>query len=144
VGYSDHTLGVDVAVAAAAAGARMVEKHLTLDHGTSDFRDHALSADPGQMRELVRRVRWTERVLGEPAVRPVAAEAPLLSAARRSVVAARDLAAGEVLADGDLTCMRPRDGLPPAALPGLVGRRLAAPVARGEAVTEAHLARGGA
>jgi sialic acid synthase SpsE len=141
VGYSDHTLGIEVAVAAVAAGARMVEKHLTLDHATSGFRDHALSADPAQMRALVQRVRWTERVLGDPARRPVPAEAPLLTAARRSVVAARDLPAGTVLAPGDLTCMRPRDGLPPAALPGLLGRRVAVPVTRGEAVTGEHLAR---
>ncbi len=56
VGYSDHTLGIEACVAAAALGARIIEKHFTLDHDFSDFRDHQLSADPGELRELVDRV----------------------------------------------------------------------------------------
>ena len=61
-GYSDHTLGVEAAVLAAGLGARVIEKHFTLDHDLSSFRDHKLSADPAELRELVRRVRLAEQI----------------------------------------------------------------------------------
>ncbi len=134
VGYSDHTLGVEVAVMSAAAGAVMIEKHFTLDHHTSDFRDHQLSAEPDEMRELVRRVRQVERALGSPVKSPRPAEEPLQVAARRSIVAARELAAGECITPADLTWMRPRDGLAPGQENLVVGRRVARAVAFGESI----------
>jgi N,N'-diacetyllegionaminate synthase len=140
VGYSDHTLGVDVAVMSAAAGAVMIEKHFTLDHNTSDFRDHQLSAEPGEMRELVRRVRQVEAALGSSTKAPRAAEEPLQIAARRSIVAARDIAPGELITTGDLTWMRPRDGLAPGQESLVVGQRTSRPVAFGESITLEDLA----
>ena len=63
MGYSDHTIGPDAAVVAVALGARIIEKHFTLDNHLSDFRDHQLSADPDEMRETVKRIRETEKML---------------------------------------------------------------------------------
>lgn len=69
VGYSDHTIGIDAAPLAVALGARIIEKHFTLAHDYSDFRDHQLSATPDEMTELVRRIRQAESMLGEPVKR---------------------------------------------------------------------------
>ena len=64
VGYSDHTLGIDAAVYSVACGARIVEKHFTIDKNYSEFRDHQLSADPKDLADLVRRIREVETALG--------------------------------------------------------------------------------
>jgi sialic acid synthase SpsE len=122
VGYSDHTLGVEACVLAVAAGARILEKHFTLDKSRSGFRDHQLSADPREMRELVTRVREAEALVGraEKALQP--SEEAARVAARRSIVAAADLAAGHRVTPADLTWIRPATGLPPGQEHRLVGR----------------------
>lgn len=134
VGYSDHTLGLAACLAAVAAGARLIEKHFTLDKEQSDFRDHRLSADPEELRALVEGVREVERLLGrrEKALQP--SECETAFAARRSIVAARDLAAGELIDAADLTWLRPADGLPPGEEGQLVARRLLHEVAAGEPI----------
>jgi sialic acid synthase SpsE len=109
-----------------------LEKHLTLRHDFSAFRDHQLSAEPDELAELVRRVAEVEALIGTPRDGVLAEEEPVADAARRSVRAGRDLAAGEVLADGDLIWLRPREGLPVSAGPDLVGRRLRVARAFGE------------
>ena len=131
VGYSDHTLGIHACVAAVAAGARVLEKHITLRHDFSEFRDHQLSAEPAELAELVRRVRETEALLGEPRDGVLAVEEPVAEVARRSIVAASDLPAGTSLAREHLTAMRPRDGLPPVEEDELIGRTLSRDVAFG-------------
>ena len=131
-GYSDHTTGVDAAVLAVAVGARVIEKHFTLDHAFSDFRDHLLSAEPAELSELVERIRSTETLLGsgEKEIQP--SEAASLDAIRRSIVASRDLPAGHVLALADLTWIRPAGGLDPGNEDQLIGKTLNRPVAFGE------------
>jgi N,N'-diacetyllegionaminate synthase len=129
VGYSDHTLGIEACVAAAAAGARILEKHLTLDHEQSDFRDHQLSAEPDELRALVARVSEIEELLGTPRTGLLEEEAGVQAAARRSIVAARDLPAGHVVEPADLTWLRPRDGLAPGQEDRLLGHRLRRDVA---------------
>lgn len=132
VGYSDHTTGVDACLLAVALGARIVEKHFTLDKNFSDFRDHQLSADPAEMRDLVRRVREASALLGDGVKRVMACEGPVAAVARRSVSAARDLAAGHVVAADDLVCLRPAGGLTPERLASVVGKTLSRALSRGE------------
>lgn len=134
VGYSDHTLGIEACVVAAAAGARILEKHVTLRHDFSAFRDHQLSAEPSELRELVARVAEVERLLGTPRDGVLAEEEPTAQVARRSIVAAVDLPAGHLLGEGDLTWMRPLDGLRPGQEALLLGRALRRDVAYGEPI----------
>jgi|HubBroStandDraft_6_1064221.scaffolds.fasta_scaffold53800_2 N,N'-diacetyllegionaminate synthase len=124
VGYSDHTLGTETAVLAVAAGARIIEKHFTLDKNQSDFRDHQLSADPAEMARLVERVRETELLLGTWGKSVQPSEAAAQSAIRRSIVAARDLKCGTAIRAGDLKWIRPGDGMRPGDEAKLIGRRL--------------------
>lgn len=134
VGYSDHTLGLDACAAAAALGAEILEKHVTLRHDYSDFRDHQLSADPAELAELVRRVGEVRTLVGEPGKAPQPEEEALRAAVRRSIVAAGDFEAGHVLAPGDLTWLRPRDGLAPGQEDRLIGRALRRAVTFGETI----------
>ena len=124
IGYSDHTLGLDAALLAVALGARIIEKHFTLDHNFSGFRDHQLSADPKEMLELVQRIRNASAMLGkfEKVVQPD--ETGVVANIRRSIVAAKDLRQGHALAVGDLTWTRPAGGLPPGEEDRLIGRKL--------------------
>ena len=127
-GYSDHTLGIEAAVLAVALGARIVEKHFTLDKTKKTFRDHALSADPEDFQILVERIRRAEAFLA-----PVRQEDPpaAMSAARRSAAAERDLQVGHTLQAQDIIWLRPGSGFSPGCEPELVGRTLARSVARG-------------
>jgi len=132
VGYSDHTIGLDAPVAAVARGARIIEKHFTLDKHYSSFQDHQLSADPGELRELVTRIRTTSLVLGSAEKRVQSCEVSAVGALRRSIVAAADLPAGHVLEWDNLTWTRPSTGLAPGDEDQLLGKALVRAVAFGE------------
>lgn len=134
VGYSDHTLGIQSAVLAAATGARIIEKHFTLDKNFSDFRDHQLSADPAEMREIVKQVRQVESLLGVWDKRIEPCEAPSRTAIRRSIAAARDLKKGTRITAGDLKWLRPADGLRPDDEVKLLDRVLKRDVQEDEAI----------
>jgi len=121
VGYSDHTEGIVVAVAAAALGARVIEKHLTLDRGQQGP-DHRASLEPGAFAELVQGVRAVGVALGDGVKRPTAAELDNAAAARTSIVAARVIAPGETLTADNLTTKRPGTGLSPLRWDDVVGR----------------------
>jgi N,N'-diacetyllegionaminate synthase len=136
IGWSDHTLGPEACIAAAAIGARILEKHFTLDKNFSSFRDHQLSADPAEMKYIVESVRKVEALLGTPVKRVQASEEANLRAARRSIAAARPLSRGHVLGADDLIWVRPAVGLPPGQEQRLLARTLARDVAAGEAITE--------
>ena len=122
VGYSDHTLGDHIAVAAVALGACVIEKHFTLDRSLPGP-DHKASLEPDALATMVTRLRETARALGDGVKRPAPGEAETAALVRRSWRAARDLPAGAELADADVSLKRPADGLPPDASP--IGRRLA-------------------
>jgi sialic acid synthase SpsE len=136
VGYSDHTLGVDAAVLSVALGARIIEKHFTLSKTQSDFRDHALSADPAEMAELVRQVRLAQTLLGTGEKILQDGEMPTAAAARRSIVARAALPAGHLLAGADLDWLRPGGGLAPGQESLILGRHLIQAVARGEMIKQ--------
>jgi N,N'-diacetyllegionaminate synthase len=139
VGYSDHCLGIEISLAAVARGAAILERHLTLNRGRPGP-DHAASLEPDELAELVRRVRLVEQALGTGVKEPQPAERDTRLVARRSLVALRDLEAGEVLSDETIGAKRPAGGLPPSALDELVGRRLARPLRRDEQISWEHVA----
>lgn len=122
VGYSDHTEGTTVAVAAVALGATVIEKHLTLDR-TAAGPDHAASLEPDVFAALVPAVRTVASALGDGRKSPDEVELAVRDVARRSVHAARDLAEDRPLTLDDLIGLRPGGGLAPAEIWRLVGRR---------------------
>jgi N,N'-diacetyllegionaminate synthase len=124
VGFSDHTLGVGAAIAAAAVGAALIEKHLTLDRSMPGP-DHAASLDPAAFATLVSGVRDANAAMGDGRKEPTAAEAETRNLARRSLVLVRPVAAGEAIVVGDLDAMRPATGISPLRLDEVVGRRAA-------------------
>jgi N,N'-diacetyllegionaminate synthase len=123
VGFSDHTLGIVVALAAAALGACAIEKHLTLDCKLPGP-DHAASLEPEEFARMITGIRTVESALGDGDKRVQPSELETRAVARKSVVVARDLTAGDVLAPADLVSLRPGTGLSPALTGQLVGRRL--------------------
>ncbi len=123
VGYSDHTAGVLVAPIARALGAKVVEKHFTLDCSLPGP-DHKASVEPAELGRMVRAIRDTDVLLGSAEKVPSGSELEVRVVARRSVTLARDVVAGTPLAQADLTLMRPGDGIEPANLHTLPGRRL--------------------
>lgn len=139
VGWSDHTTGLAITVAAAAAGAELIEKHFTLDRSLPGP-DHAASLEPAELRELVENIRLVERARGSGVKEPAPSERANMHAARRSLHAAHDLASGHALGERDLIALRPGSGVSPARLPALLGRVLRAGIRKGEMLTEGHLA----
>ena len=112
VGYSDHTEGVAVPVAAVARGAVVVEKHFTLDRGLPGP-DHAASLEPGELEAMVRQVRTVAAALGEERKAPTESERDTMRVARKSLVAARPVAAGEAFSGDNLAVKRPGGGISP-------------------------------
>ncbi len=121
VGYSDHTMGIAVPLAAAALGACVIEKHFTLDRGQAGP-DHQASIEPHELKRLVESIRIVERAMGDGRKRPVASEADVMAAARRSLVAAVAIPDGTVIRTDMLSLRRPGTGLPPEMRGYLVGR----------------------
>ena len=122
VGFSDHTLGVEIALAAIAKGAVVLEKHFTLDKSMFGW-DHHMSADPAEMAAIVRGRDRIGAALGEERRMPGKRELERRSEYRRSIVSARPIAAGAVIADGDVDLRRPGTGIEPPLLHLVVGRR---------------------
>jgi N-acetylneuraminate synthase len=121
VGYSDHTLGTAVSIAAVARGASVIEKHFTLDR-TMNGPDHAASLEPSELMAMVSDIRTVEAALGSERKGPDPVEFPNLLSARRSLVAARPIAAGSTIAVEDLTAKRPGDGISPMRIWEFVGK----------------------
>lgn len=134
VGYSDHTLGIEAAVLSVAAGARIVEKHFTLDKTHSDFRDHQLSADPADFRRMAKRIRHVEQLLGHGDRSPMECEEPGRVVFRRSAVASADLPVGTVLEAKHLDWVRPGGGVAPGREDALLGKTLTVGKMRGEQI----------
>jgi len=134
VGYSDHTLGIDQAVLSLALGARIVEKHFTLDKARSSFRDHALSADPAEFQRLAQVVHAYNSIVGTGESDAERGDTSSRAIVRRSIVAARVLPVGAIIEENDLDFVRPANGLPPSEAKDLVGRRLTRSLLRHQVV----------
>ena len=123
VGYSDHTLGIEVPVAAVAMGAKIIEKHFTLDKNLPGP-DHKASLEPGELKEMVKAIRNIEMALGDGIKRPNKREIEIMKVARRSLIATRDIKAGEIIKESDIAIKRPGTGIPPKFKEIIIGMKL--------------------
>jgi N,N'-diacetyllegionaminate synthase len=121
VGYSDHTLGIEVPIAAVALGATVIEKHLTLDR-TLPGPDHGASLEPAEFKEMVRAIRSIEQALGDGVKKPSPSEAKNIPIVRRSIVASRAIGKGEVFSERNVTTKRPGTGISPMNWDDVIGR----------------------
>ncbi len=124
VGYSDHTQGHHIPLAAVALGAHIIEKHITLDFNVPNAQDWTVSAGPADFADFVRHIRDVEVALGEGGKAARTCETAAQQWALKSLVLARDLPAGAALGAEDLIAKRPGDGIPPSQSGAVIGRRL--------------------
>lgn len=122
VGYSDHTSGIEVAIAAVALGATVIEKHFTLDRNLPGP-DQKASLEPGELKAMVTAIHNIEQALGDGIKRPSASEAKNKPVARKSLVAARTIHAGEVFSETNMAIKRPGTGLSPMCWDEVLGRK---------------------
>lgn len=134
VGYSDHTPGIEVSLAAVALGACIVEKHFTLDRNLPGP-DHRASAEPAELAALVRGIRTVEAALGDGRKQPAVSEANTAAVARKSLVAACDIPEGATLTEMMIAIKRPGTGLPPAMREFLIGRAARTMISAGTLLT---------
>jgi N-acetylneuraminate synthase/sialic acid synthase len=127
VGLSAHDNGIAMATVAYVLGARIIEKHFTLNRAMKGT-DHAFSLEPVGLKKMVRDLKRVRIAMGDGQKKVHASEAPAVRKMGKALVAARDLPAGHVLADGDVAIKSPADGLPPFELPRVLGRRLKQPL----------------
>lgn len=129
IGYSDHTLGIEVPVAAVAMGALVIEKHFTLDRAM-DGPDHLASLEPGKLKEMVDSIRNIEKALGIPEKIPTESETKNIVIARRSIHILSDLPKGHIITEKDLIMKRPGDGISPMDIKDVLNKTLNKDVAK--------------
>ena len=120
IGYSDHTPGIEVPVAAVARGATIIEKHFTLDRDM-DGPDHQASLEPGELKQMVKSIRNIEVAIGHGKKQPSPSELKNVMVARKSIVAASHIKSGDVLSGNNLTVKRPGSGISPMRWDEIVG-----------------------
>lgn len=123
VGYSDHTLGIEVPIAAVALGATVIEKHFTLDRNMVGP-DHAASLEPDELIQMVKSIRNIELAIGSAVKQASASELKNINIARKSIHLVADLKAGHILTETDLVMKRPGDGISPMQMKHIVGKRI--------------------
>ncbi|MGV1099874.1 N-acetylneuraminate synthase [Thiovibrio sp. JS02] len=134
VGYSDHTLGIEVPIAAVALGAEIIEKHFTLDK-TMPGPDHQASLEPAELRQMVQAIRHIETALGRKEKKPTPSELHNRAVARKSIVAAQAIRKGEILNDQNLTVKRPGTGISPMQWDQVIGRAAPRDFGKDELIT---------
>ena len=122
VGYSDHTLGIEVPIAAVALGAKIIEKHFTLDRNM-EGPDHKASLEPDELRAMVEAIRNIEVALGNGEKVPSESEKPNIAVARKSIIAARDIKEGEIFTEENITTKRPGNGISPMKWKEVLGTK---------------------
>lgn len=122
VGYSDHTAGIEVPIAAVAMGAIVIEKHFTLDKNM-EGPDHKASLEPHELKAMVESIRHIEKSIGTGVKEPAACEIANRDVARKSIIAARDIKAGEMLTENNLTTKRPGNGISPMKWYDVIGTK---------------------
>ena len=122
VGYSDHTPGIEIPVAAVAMGATVIEKHFTLDRNM-EGPDHKASLEPDELAAMVRSIRNVEMAIGTGEKVPSESEKKNMAIARKSIIAARDIKKGEILSEENLTTKRPGNGISPMKWNEVIGTK---------------------
>ena len=120
VGYSDHTLGVEVDIAAVAMGASIIEKHFTLDK-TMNGPDHKASLEPEELKSMVASIRNIEKAMGNSEKKPSPSESINIEVVRKSIVASQDIEKGEVLTERNIAVKRPEGGISPMKWDSVIG-----------------------
>jgi len=121
VGYSDHTLGIEIPIAAVAMGATIIEKHFTIDKNMTGP-DHSASLEPRELKAMVEAIRNIEKALGNGIKKPSPSELKNKSVVRKSIVAARDILKGEVFSEENITAKRPGNGISPMRWDEMIGK----------------------
>lgn len=122
VGYSDHTEGIEIAIAAVALGAKVIEKHFTLDRNLVGP-DHKASIEPGEFKKMVQAIRNIEKALGSKIKKPSKSEISNLSAIRKSIVAKKPIKIGENFTENNLTIKRPGTGISPMLWDDIINKK---------------------
>ncbi len=135
IGYSDHTLGIEVPIAAVAMGATVLEKHFTLDRKLPGP-DHQASLEPDELSLMIRSIRHIEQAMGHDIKMPTPSELKNRQIARKSIVAARAISANEIFSENNLTVKRPGTGVSPMHWDELIGRRAARNYVEDELIDE--------
>ena len=120
VGYSDHTLGIEAPIAAVALGAKVIEKHFTLDRNLPGP-DHKASLEPDELKAMVKAIRNIEKALGNGIKKPTKSETPNIKIARKSIVAKRAIKKGEIFTEKNITVKRPGNGISPMRWDEIIG-----------------------
>jgi N-acetylneuraminate synthase/N,N'-diacetyllegionaminate synthase len=134
VGFSDHTMGTEIAFAAVALGACVIEKHFTLDRNLRGP-DHRASLEPGELKVMIQGIRNIQSALGKSRKKPAVSELETAAAVRKSLVAARDIPAGTLISADEISIKRPGTGLPPDMMPFILGRRAKKDIPSGKFLT---------
>lgn len=135
VGYSDHTKGITIPIAATAMGATVIEKHFTLDR-SMEGPDHKASLEPDELAEMVTAIRQVEQAMGDGEKKPAASELANKTVARKSIIAARAIKKGEVYTEENLTTKRPGNGISPMRWYELIGKKANRDYAEDELIEE--------
>lgn len=121
VGYSDHTKGIEVPIAAVAMGAEIIEKHFTLDQSLPGP-DHVASLEPNELEEMVKSIRNIDQAIGNGIKQVSDSERNNITIARKSIIAAKNIKAGEIFTEENLTVKRPGNGISPMRWDDIIGR----------------------
>ena len=123
VGYSDHTLGIEVPIAAVALGAEIIEKHFTLDK-TMEGPDHVASLEPNELKEMTRTIRNIEKALGSGIKKPNKSEVKIQSIVKRKIVLAKEVEANHILTENDLEYKRCENGIESKYYKSIIGKKV--------------------
>ncbi len=138
IGYSDHTLGIEIPIASVGFGAKVIEKHFTLD---KKFKgpDHKASLSPDELKNMIKAIRHVELSLGDGIKRPVQTEFEVMKVVRKSLIAKHELLPGNIIKKEDIIIKRPGTGIQPRELSKLLGKKVRSKIKIGEPITWAKL-----
>jgi len=137
VGYSDHTLGIEVPIAAVAMGAQIIEKHFTLDRNLLGP-DHKASLEPIELKAMVNAIRNIEKALGDGIKKPNKSEKEIEGVVRKKLIATRDIKSGETISEKDIAIKRSNIGLAPDFLEVIIGKKIIKNIKEDEGFTWEH------